>query len=836
MSAFQTQLDIVNEACRALGIDPITLTDFQGNPFATKMGRVANQSYDKLRQSELQRNLWKFATRRANLRPITTDQLIYNVAAWNAVLTYQIGELATYLGNTYQTLDVQTDVAEIAPQGVIVAADIVTLTAAQTQLATDLTTATTDYTAANTAEGTAATAEASAATSVTTAETAETAANTAKGNVATANTAMTTPISNMSSIIATLVAQGASPTQANVNILNGYNTTFQADWTTLDGDWSTFSTDLTALASDYATASTNITTLATDFSTFSTDFATYSTAWSTVSTDWAAVSADWTALNSAWTLLASYIAQIPVMTTDAAAVAATVTTMAAIVATVAAAVTALSAAITACSTAASAVSTILTTLATDLTTLATDFTTLATDQTTVAGIVSSLVTIIGTVNSNVATLVADGASPTQAHVNTLNTNWGTFNTDWTTWGTDWGALATEWTTFTGHWTTFTGHWSTFLTDWTTFAADYATVVTDWGTFNTDWTSFGTDYTAFQAAWAALDAILGDVTPMTSGAWELFSPTPLPTTFDVVIFNPASAPYAAGTYVDYFGTVYRAINTTSDTPPTANWLALKGYVSTLTQNWVPSVWSATAAYAAFYVVQYNGQYYQATPAVQVGDIPNQAASWVRYFGVLTCQPFDPTIQYVVGEIVSFGGINYMSLLNQPPLTGSAPAQYPPNAGWLEIDGTLSTLQIMWPIGTGTLGDPTTYNVFVLPSGFLKRAPSDPKQGQQGWLGSYSGASPEDYVLEGPYLISSIEYPIMIRFVADVIDVPTMDAMFCEGLALRLALDSNEYIDQKPELKQSLLGDYKLKMGEARAVNSIEIGPVTQVENRYVTVRA
>lgn len=100
--AFSSALDIVNQAGQLLGVDAITLADFEGNPFATKQGREFNRAYDKLRVRELMRNCWTFSTRRFVLRPIDTSTQLWKPPAYSAGTTYTAGAVTNYQGDYYQ--------------------------------------------------------------------------------------------------------------------------------------------------------------------------------------------------------------------------------------------------------------------------------------------------------------------------------------------------------------------------------------------------------------------------------------------------------------------------------------------------------------------------------------------------------------------------------------------------------------------------------------------------------------------------------------------------------------------------------------------------------------
>ncbi len=79
------------------------------------------------------------------------------------------------------------------------------------------------------------------------------------------------------------------------------------------------------------------------------------------------------------------------------------------------------------------------------------------------------------------------------------------------------------------------------------------------------------------------------------------------------------------------------------------------------------------------------------------------------------------------------------------------------------------------------------------------------------------------------------PIMLRFVADMVDVTRMHAMFCEGLGARLALEVCETLTQSSAKVATIAKEYQTFMSEARLVNAIEIGAEEPPEDDWVTCR-
>ena len=245
-------------------------------------------------------------------------------------------------------------------------------------------------------------------------------------------------------------------------------------------------------------------------------------------------------------------------------------------------------------------------------------------------------------------------------------------------------------------------------------------------------------------------------------------------------------------------------------------------------WTPDAWSSTGVYITGAVKSYGGDYYQAQPGVATGDVPNTAATWLKYFGPITLDAFTTANQpYFAGEIVSSAGTNYLSLVSNNKDT-------PPTANWLALGGTSATLNLLYPIGSGPANDTTTRNVFHRPYGFLRQAPTDPKKINP-FVGGPDYRGADDWLWQGNYITSDDTGPLYMRFVADVIDVIGFDPLFCEGVAARMAYEMCEALTQKPDLKAASLQAYKEFMGEARIVNGIEAGTVDPEEDEYLMVR-
>ena len=166
----------------------------------------------------------------------------------------------------------------------------------------------------------------------------------------------------------------------------------------------------------------------------------------------------------------------------------------------------------------------------------------------------------------------------------------------------------------------------------------------------------------------------------------------------------------------------------------------------------------------------------------------------------------------------------------------------NPLWIQIGGAqfpngvgLSVFDIVSPLSAGALTHDGPRNIFRLPSGYLRKAPRDPKAGSTSYLGAESGLPYDDWLIEGDFIVSREIEPIVFRFIADVSDVRLMDAMFCEGLAARLALEVCETITQSTTKLQIIAKAYGQFMTDARTVNAIEVGAEEPPMDDYIACR-
>lgn len=254
------------------------------------------------------------------------------------------------------------------------------------------------------------------------------------------------------------------------------------------------------------------------------------------------------------------------------------------------------------------------------------------------------------------------------------------------------------------------------------------------------------------------------------------------------------------------------------------------------------WVSTTTYNKDMIVNYLGTTYLSLIMLNEGNIPSaSAANW------------DIGTTYAASDTVNGSdGYTYTSIAgsnvgNDPTATtgywtqgGLTPwtSNYSGGSGsFLStlVSASLSASQPSYPLTTGPVTSEASRNAFYLPANFLREAPQDPKLGAVTYLGGPGAKSYTDWAYEGNWIISRESKPIMLRFVADVADVSSFDDMFCEGLALRMAMQLCETMTQSAGKFQNLAAEYRGMMSEARLVNGIETGSYEPPEDSWLEVR-
>lgn len=223
------------------------------------------------------------------------------------------------------------------------------------------------------------------------------------------------------------------------------------------------------------------------------------------------------------------------------------------------------------------------------------------------------------------------------------------------------------------------------------------------------------------------------------------------------------------------------------------------------------YNSATIYKLWDSVTYSAVVYQSNDILNIGNTPDAGDPWETI----------PTGQF--GAMVGQKWIDLGSLAAVPDGYDGYPGV------------TLENLILQWPLGTGPASDSSTRNVYCLPYNFLREAPQDPKLGSHSYLGAPSGMDYSDWNPSSDFFTSLDNGVILFRFVADVSDVPHMDALFCEGLAARIGLEVCETLTQSDSKLSNIASQYQRFMGEARIINGIETGPTEPPEDDYITCR-
>ncbi len=218
---------------------------------------------------------------------------------------------------------------------------------------------------------------------------------------------------------------------------------------------------------------------------------------------------------------------------------------------------------------------------------------------------------------------------------------------------------------------------------------------------------------------------------------------------------------------------------------------------------------------------------------------------------TATAYSATTTYFKNQVVTSVAIAYMSLvdLNINNTPASSPTKWTTSfvggtgsIKWLEIGGAefpngvgLTTLNVVYPLGTGPSDQANTRNIYKLPANWLREAPQYPRAGVTTFLGAPTGIQYSDWVYENGFLLTNDIGPIPYRFIANVTDVRLMDPMFCEGLAARVALAVCEALTQSTSKLGMIAKEYDVFIGEARTVNAIEQGPDQPPDDDFVSCR-
>lgn len=101
--------------------------------------------------------------------------------------------------------------------------------------------------------------------------------------------------------------------------------------------------------------------------------------------------------------------------------------------------------------------------------------------------------------------------------------------------------------------------------------------------------------------------------------------------------------------------------------------------------------------------------------------------------------------------------------------------------------------------------------------------------------YNTADASAWAIESGQILCNYSAPLKIRYVRDVTDTGTFDALFNISFAARLAYEVCEQITNSNTKKQSIAADYKAAIGEAVKTGAIEKPPALMGDDSWMMSR-
>lgn len=258
------------------------------------------------------------------------------------------------------------------------------------------------------------------------------------------------------------------------------------------------------------------------------------------------------------------------------------------------------------------------------------------------------------------------------------------------------------------------------------------------------------------------------------------------------------------------------------------------------RFVPPVYDPVTVYPIGSIVQDTaGVYWQSTVGLQ-GSAPGLVltgapAAWQQYFGPLHASAYSTGVNYYANELVyDTGGIFYTALFNNlgnAALANSSLWTQHFTSPGVAGAGYARPMLFMVAAGPGVTINGRDRNIFPLPNGFLRATYQDPKTASTATNVTSAGLQFSDWQFESDYIVSAEPGPLILRFVADVSDVSTMDDLFCEGLGARVGYEICETMTQSNIKLQAIGQAYQKFMSDARLINHIENAGNEPMEEQY-----
>lgn len=301
-------------------------------------------------------------------------------------------------------------------------------------------------------------------------------------------------------------------------------------------------------------------------------------------------------------------------------------------------------------------------------------------------------------------------------------------------------------------------------------------------------------------------------PGVSDAWDsYFGPMTVELWSSGTTYFPGELVYKAGAYAGSFVVFLSLADSNSDNPDTTT-----AWAATTTYGLNDRAYSGGFTWRSLITLNLN-----VTPAVPPADY----SSGVTYGTGNTATASDgfiytATTPATIGvDPVTDDGTFWTR--GAAAAWSKTPAQYDASAKWLPVFSDMTNLGNEWLyVGINS----TSRNVYRAPAGSLRMAR----------IGYRDRLAAHDYEPHGEYITSGAG--IMVReFIANIKDVRKMHAMFCEGLAIRIAMGTAKKITGSDSEIATLASLYNKFMNEARTINGIEMGPEEPDEDEFLVIR-
>lgn len=104
-----------------------------------------------------------------------------------------------------------------------------------------------------------------------------------------------------------------------------------------------------------------------------------------------------------------------------------------------------------------------------------------------------------------------------------------------------------------------------------------------------------------------------------------------------------------------------------------------------------------------------------------------------------------------------------------------------------------------------------------------------------LTDYRNTDEAEWRIEGRKILTNLEAPLKIRYVASISDTGQWDAAFVEAFACRLAVESAEALTQSTSKRELAWEEYKQAIKMAVRANAIESAPEPLPDSEWVVAR-